>query len=42
MPNGRFARMLHAHDLMKDNAEVRVLTLMVEAGLWNAANKRSD
>ena len=40
--HGFFARMLHAHHLMKDNAEARVLGLMTEAELSNAARVGDD
>ena len=39
---GFFARMLHAHHLMKDNAEARVLALSTEAGLSNAVRVADD
>lgn len=39
---GFFARMLHADHLMKDNAEARVIALMTEAKLSNAARVGDD
>jgi ubiquinone/menaquinone biosynthesis C-methylase UbiE len=40
--HGLVARMLHAHNMMKDNAEARVLALMREAGFSNAARVGDD
>ena len=40
--HGFFARMLHAHHLMIDNAEAHVIALMTEAKLSNAARVGDD
>jgi ubiquinone/menaquinone biosynthesis C-methylase UbiE len=40
--HGFFARMLHAHHIMKDNAEAHVIALMTEAKLSNAARVGDD
>ena len=40
--HGFLASLLHAHHLMKDNAEARVLAFMTEAGLANAARVGDD
>jgi ubiquinone/menaquinone biosynthesis C-methylase UbiE len=40
--HGFFARMLHAHHMMNDNAETRVLAFLREAGLSNASRIADD